>query len=154
MEQMRHREGEFAAHERPAKIRFELVHPLLERVLALGLHAHPGRGPSGAARHESRQGAFKRLAAHRVQARRTNAKMLAGLLDGHLARERGEYGAQALFQICGPFDAIDMSEPDGRTPQLHRITSADERCVPRRVRQAETAAQDAPGRAISTSPDP
>jgi hypothetical protein len=137
---MRDRKGEFAPHQRPVKIRFELAHPLLECVLTGGRRAHPDRGPSGTARHETRQGSLKRLAAHLVQTRRTNAEMLAGLLDGHLARERGKHGAQALFEICGPFDSVDVSEPDGRTPQLHRITSADERCVPRRVRQAETAA--------------
>ena len=85
------------------KISFELAHPLLECVLTVGR------------RHETRHGSFKRLATHLVQARRTNAEMLACLLDGHLAREGGKHGPEALFEICGPFDSVDMSEPDGRT---------------------------------------
>ena len=151
---MRGRKGELAAHQRPVKIRFELAHPLLKCVLTVGRRADRGRGPSGTARHETRQGSFKCLAAHRVQARRTNAEMLACLVDAHLPCERTEHGTQTLFEIRGPFDAVDVPEPNGRTPQLHRLTSADERCVLRQVRQAETNAQDAPGRAIVTSVDP
>ncbi|MGH9317249.1 MAG: hypothetical protein ACRD1P_09090 [Thermoanaerobaculia bacterium] len=113
---MGYREGELAAHQRSVKILFEIAHLLLERVLAVGLHARPGRWPSGTTWHEPHQGSFQGLTAHLMQARRTNAELLACLVDGHVARERSEHGAQPLLQILGPLDAVDVAEPNGRTP--------------------------------------
>src|SRR5207249_2098339 len=91
---------------------------------------------------------FEGFAPHLVQTREPDSEARACILDAHLVRDRCEQHTQALLQLLWPPQTVDMIQPHGWTPEPHRFTSTCEPCAGGGVRQAETASQEAPGRAI------